>query len=160
MLISTISNFVGFGKTTNVEIKRMLMSAALLSLLAAILLGIGAFLTHRLSVVLLIFAGLLVLVSGIISTAAAAKIRGQQNKSGYAPTVLASGMSFIALVLVCIVCLLALMSNRGQRLQQIGMVGVPPKLKTPYGTGDTAEQQLRELQIGSGVLQTASTGLQ
>ena len=159
MLISAISGFVGYGKVSNAEIKKMLMSAALLSLLSALLLGVGMILVHRgtvnmnttFSLILLVLAGLLILVSGIIYAAAAAKIREQQNKAGHVPTVLASTLSFISLVVMGIIFVLALLAIRKKQPEQIGLVGVPPTLVPSYGAGDSAEEQLKQLRTGASV---------
>jgi len=171
--ISAISGFISYGKLGNDpevnQAKKMILTASLLSLFSAILLGLGLFLIHRhavkmestfkgfFSLTLLTITGLFVLVSGIIYSVAAAKINKQKYGTAHSTAVVSAVLTFIGFGLLCMSLLMAFMALRKQPQMIRPTLSTPSNLIPPYTNVDSAKQQLEQLQTGSRVGVSASS---
>ena len=177
MIASSVSGFISYTKLqssdTNLgNTKTLLLSASLLSLLAAIFLGIGIFLIYRhsqkleaafkgfFSVSLLLLSILFMLTSGILYSIVAFRLLTRTDTTGtkfkdtfgtsYKATVASAIMSLGGLGILGISFLVARFM-----LRKPTTVGAPTgtqiEQKAPYTTLGGAAEQLSQLQTASGI---------
>ncbi len=178
MTVSAISGFISYGKLGSdpgvSEIKKLLLFASILSLFSVIMLGMGIFLVHRyganmkgvFGITLSAMAAFLMFLSGISYAVAVAKIDKQKYKGAHTAAIVSTVSTFSGMALISVLFLLALLALRGKQ----PVVTVRPsaattqtKLVSSYLKQDSAAQQLKQLQTGTGVLKSsdpASLGTQ
>ena len=170
MTISAISGFISYGKLgSDPEVsgtKKMLLFASTLSLFSVILLGMGIFLVHRyganmrgvFGITLSAMAAVLMLISGILYAAAVAKINKQKYSGAHTAAVMSTVTTFSGMALISVLFLLALLAQRKKQPVVIRSTAATtqPKLVSSYLKQDSAEEQLKQLQTGTGVLRSST----
>ena len=151
---SAISGFMGYSRTDDAQAKNMLLAAGVMSLLAGILLCVSIFLLHRQKSFFghgsMIFAGVLMLISGILYSVASSRI-SKTTKTALVSTFSSWGAFLIIAATFVISTFFA------KPADIIGMPRIKPQQSPSYGDIGGAAEQLRELQVASGVAPAPAT---
>ncbi len=162
MLSSSISGFVSYTKIGDAtglgNIKALLSSVALLSLLSSILLGIGVFLVYRqgsafkgfFGISVLILSVLFMFISGIFYSIVAVRLRGNDTFTTSRKTAITSAvMSFSGLAIVGTTFLIGHLSRKPSTIQTRAQTLV--EQKPAYTDLRGASLQLSQLQTAASI---------